>query len=150
MAHKLGAAYHVPHGLANAALISHVIAYNANDAPFKMAAFSQYHSPSAKHAYAELADFLGFSKLGDSDEQKVIRLIEKVEELKAVLDIPPTIREIVGAAKEGEYLASLDQLAENAFDDQCTVRCCAPAALHRSHSPGLLRAPTRATRSSWT
>jgi acetaldehyde dehydrogenase/alcohol dehydrogenase len=120
LAHKLGAAYHGPHGLANAALISHVIAYNATDAPFKMATFSQYHSPSAKHAYAELSDFLGFGKDGDNDEQKVIRLIEQVEALKAKLDIPPTIREIVGAAKEAEFIDSLDQLAENAFDDQCT------------------------------
>jgi acetaldehyde dehydrogenase / alcohol dehydrogenase len=120
LAHKLGAAYHVPHGLANAAMISHVIAYNATDSPFKMATFSQYHSPSAKHAYAELSDFLGFSKPGDDEARKVIRLIEAVEALKATLDIPPTIREIVGATRESEYLASLDQLAENAFDDQCT------------------------------
>lgn len=119
-AHKLGAAFHVPHGLANAALISHVIAYNACDAPFKQATFSQYHAPHAKAAYAELAESLGFAHTGEDEERKVIRLIEAVEALKCELDIPATVREIVGADKEGAYLAALDSLAENAFDDQCT------------------------------
>ncbi len=69
----------MPHGLANAALISHVIAYNATDAPFKQATFSQYHFPNVKAAYADLADFLGFSQAGDDEERKVIRLIEAIE-----------------------------------------------------------------------
>ena len=120
LAHKLGAAFHVPHGLANAVLISHVVAYNATDAPFKQGTFSQYQYPHAKAAYAELADFLGFSKAGDSEEQKVVRLVEKIEELKAALDIPPTIAEVVGASREKDYMESLDALAESAFDDQCT------------------------------
>lgn len=119
-AHKLGSNFHVPHGLANAALISHVIAYNATDAPFKMATFSQYHFPNVKEAYADLAEFLGFAKEGDSVDTKVIRLIEAVEALKKEVDIPPTIREIVGADKEAAYMAALDKLAEDAFDDQCT------------------------------
>ena len=119
-AHKLGAAFHVPHGLANAVLISHVVAYNATDAPFKQGTISQYQYPHAKAAYAELAETLGFSQKGDTEERKVIRLIEAIEELKAQLDIPATIKEIVGADKEGAYLAALDTLAENAFDDQCT------------------------------
>ncbi len=119
-AHKLGAAFHVPHGLANAALISHVVAYNATDAPFKQATFSQYHFPSVVAAYADLSDFLGLSKPGDDDQKKVIRLIEAIEALKKELDIPATIKEIVGADKEAAYLAALDTLAENAFDDQCT------------------------------
>ena len=79
LAHKLGAAFHVPHGLANAAMISHVIAYNATDSPFKMATFSQYHAPSALHAYAELSEFLGFGQKTDTDERKVIKLIEAIE-----------------------------------------------------------------------
>ena len=79
LAHKLGAAFHVPHGLANAAMISHVIAYNATDAPFKMATFSQYHAPSALHSYAELSEFLGFAKTTDTEEYKVIKLIEAIE-----------------------------------------------------------------------
>jgi acetaldehyde dehydrogenase/alcohol dehydrogenase len=78
-AHKLGAAFHVPHGLANAALISHVIAYNATDAPFKMATFSQYHAPNVLAAYADLAVFLGFADKKDSTEHATIRLIEEVE-----------------------------------------------------------------------
>jgi acetaldehyde dehydrogenase/alcohol dehydrogenase len=119
-AHKLGAAFHVPHGLANAALISHVVAYNATDAPFKMATFSQYHFPNVKEAYADLADFLGFSKPGDGVEQKVIRLIEAIEQLKKDVDIPATIKEIVGADKEAAFMAAADKLAEDAFDDQCT------------------------------
>ena len=120
MAHKLGSNFHVPHGLANALLISHVIAYNATDSPFKQATFSQYTHPHAKQQYAELADFLGFSQAGDSEERKVIRLISAVEQLKAALDIPATIQEAVGASHAEEYAKKLDYLAEQAFDDQCT------------------------------
>ncbi|EFN53515.1 hypothetical protein CHLNCDRAFT_58567 [Chlorella variabilis] len=118
LAHKLGSAFHVPHGLANAALISHVIRYNATDRPLKMAAFPQYQFPQAKGHYAELSDMLGLG--GGSPDEKVIKLIEAVEELKRQCDIPPTIRDILGADKEGEYMAALDEMAENAFDDQCT------------------------------
>lgn len=118
MAHKLGATYHVPHGLANAALISHVIRFNSSDMPFKQAAFPQYQYPQAKERYAEVADMLGLG--GKTLDEKVINLIEAIEELKAEVDIPPTIKEIIGAEREAEYLASLDRLAEDAFDDQCT------------------------------
>ena len=120
MAHKLGAAFHVPHGIANAALISHVIAYNATDCPFKMATFSQYLHPSALAQYADLARFLGFCTPAEGDEEAVLRLIEEVEALKTALDIPATLKEIVGATHEAEFLKALDELAENAFDDQCT------------------------------
>jgi len=120
MAHKLGASFGVPHGLANALLISHVIAYNATDAPFKQATFSQYQYPHAKTAYAELSRFLGFSHKEDSEDIAVLHLIEAVERLKAELDIPSTIKEAVGAQREAEYMAHLDQLADDAFDDQCT------------------------------
>jgi len=118
MAHKIGSAYHVPHGLANAALISHVIRFNATDMPFKQAAFPQYQFPQAKERYAEIADILNLG--GSTQDEKVIKLIEAVEELKLKVDIQPTLKDIIGAAKEQEYLASLDALAESAFDDQCT------------------------------
>ena len=81
-----GAEFHVPHGLANAALISHVIRYNATDRPFKQAAFPQYAYPKSKRRYAELADALGLG--GATQEEKVIRLIEAVEDLKAKCDVP--------------------------------------------------------------
>lgn len=120
MAHKLGAAFHVPHGLANAVLISHVVAYNATDSPFKQATFSQYQFPRAIEAYAELSEFLGFASPGMSESQKVIAFIEAIENLKKELDIPDTIAEAVGKEREAEYFAKLDELAEQAFDDQCT------------------------------
>ncbi|PNW71110.1 hypothetical protein CHLRE_17g746997v5 [Chlamydomonas reinhardtii] len=119
MAHKLGAAYHVPHGLANAALISHVIRYNATDMPAKQAAFPQYEYPTAKQDYADLANMLGLG--GNTVDEKVIKLIEAVEELKAKVDIPPTIKEIFNDPKvDADFLANVDALAEDAFDDQCT------------------------------
>lgn len=118
MAHKLGAAFHVPHGLANAALISHVIRYNATDMPYKQAAFPQYQFPQAKERYAEIADILCLG--GNTQDEKVIKLIEAVEALKKQVDIPATLQEVLGAEKEGEYMASLNTLSEAAFDDQCT------------------------------
>ncbi|GIL64204.1 hypothetical protein Vafri_18176 [Volvox africanus] len=119
MAHKLGAAFHVPHGLANAALISHVIRYNATDMPAKQAAFPQYQYPNAKHHYAELATMLSLG--GSTDDEKVIKLIEAIENLKKVCDIPPTIKDVFNDPAKGEdYLQRLDALAEDAFDDQCT------------------------------
>jgi acetaldehyde dehydrogenase/alcohol dehydrogenase len=118
MAHKLGGTFHVPHGLANAALITHVIRYNATDAPYRQATFSQYTSPDSLTRYAELADSLGLG--GETREQKVIKLIEAVEDLKAQLDVPPTIKEIVGAEKEDLYMGSTLEMAYQAFDDQCT------------------------------
>ncbi len=99
-----GAAFHVPHGLANAALISHVIRYNATDAPAKQAAFPQYQYPKAKQQYAELASMLGLG--GATDDDKVVALIEAVEELKRQCDVPPTIREILNSAEaEEQFLA---------------------------------------------
>eukprot|EP00798_Chlamydomonas_sp_ICE-L_P015525 gene15525-21614_t len=118
MAHKLGAKFHIPHGLANAALIQHVIRFNATDAPFKMAAFPQYKYPQAKAQYAELADLLGLG--GKSNAQKSMLLIEAIEDLKAAVDIPPTLRDIITPEREEEYFAALEELAEEAFDDQCT------------------------------
>lgn len=107
LAHKLGAKFHVAHGLANAAIISHVVRYNATDAPFKQAAFPQYQYPNAKADYAELASMLGLG--GTTDDEKVIKLIEAIEELKRKCDVPPTIKEILGSEDVGrQYMAALD------------------------------------------
>lgn len=133
MAHKLGSSFHIPHGVANALLISHVIRYNATDAPFKQAIFPQYAFPAAKsrcvevcfyhhstpsRRYAELADALNLTAFDASEDDKVIALIEAVEALKAKLDIPPTIRDVLGAGREQEFMSHLDAVAEAAFDDQ--------------------------------
>jgi acetaldehyde dehydrogenase/alcohol dehydrogenase len=116
MAHKLGAAFHLPHGIANALLISNVIRYNANDNPTKQAAFSQYDRPKAKCRYAEVADYLGLG--GSTSDEKVANLIAWVDGLKKELEIPASIRE--AGVNEAEFQAALDTLAVDAFDDQCT------------------------------
>jgi acetaldehyde dehydrogenase / alcohol dehydrogenase len=116
MAHKIGAAFHLPHGLANALLISNVIRYNANDNPTKQAAFSQYDRPKAKCRYAEVAQFLGLG--GNTNDEKVQNLIAWVEELKKDLEIPTSIKD--AGVKEAEFLARLDAVSVDAFDDQCT------------------------------
>ncbi|MFS8780110.1 bifunctional acetaldehyde-CoA/alcohol dehydrogenase [Synechococcus sp. W55.1] len=119
LAHKLGSTFHLPHGLANALMITHVIRYNATDAPFKQAIFPQYRYPNAKHRYAEIADYLQLGGAESSDDEKVMRLIEAIEELKRKLGIPATIREALGE-KEREFYDRLEAMAEQAFDDQCT------------------------------
>jgi len=116
MAHKLGAEFHIPHGLANALLISNVIRFNATDTPTKQAAFSQYSRPQALCRYAAIADHLKLS--GTSDKDSVAKLIDWVEEMKQQLDIPASIRE--AGVSEAEFLSKIDNLAEEAFDDQCT------------------------------
>jgi acetaldehyde dehydrogenase/alcohol dehydrogenase len=116
LAHKLGAAFHLPHGLANALLIANVIRYNANDNPVKQAAFSQYDRPKAKCRYAEIAAYLG---LGAEDKDASVRnLLGWIEGLKHDLEIPGSIRE--AGVPEAEFLAKVDAIAEEAFDDQCT------------------------------
>ena len=116
MAHKLGAAFHLPHGIANALLISNVIRYNANDNPTKQAAFSQYDRPKAKCRYAEVADYLGLG--GKTNDEKVENLIAWVDGLKRNLEIPASIK--AAGVDETQFLAKLDALAVDAFDDQCT------------------------------
>ena len=116
MAHKLGAAFHVPHGLANALLITEVIRFNATRKPTKQGTFSQYKCPDAVERYASLASFLQLG--GKTEDEKVEKLIEAVEKLKARLEIPKSIQE--AGVPEKEFLARLDNLAEMAFDDQCT------------------------------
>jgi acetaldehyde dehydrogenase/alcohol dehydrogenase len=116
MAHKLGAAFHVPHGLANALLINSVIRYNSTDVPFKQTSFPQYTYPSAKARYARIADHLALG--GRTPDEKVELLIAAINRLKKEVGLPRSIRE-AGVA-EKEFHAQLDTLAANAFDDQCT------------------------------
>jgi acetaldehyde dehydrogenase/alcohol dehydrogenase len=116
MAHKIGAAFHLPHGLANALLISNVIRYNANDNPTKQAAFSQYDRPKARCRYAEVADHLGLG--GTTKDEKVANLIKWVDELKKELDIPSSIQ--AAGVDEADFLAKLKDVSIDAFDDQCT------------------------------
>ncbi len=116
MAHKLGAMFHVPHGLANALLISHVIKYNATDNPRKQAAFPQYKYPQAKFRYARIADYLGLG--GKTPEEKVDNLVKAVEKLKKELNIPLSLKEY--GISEKEFNEKLDEMSELAFDDQCT------------------------------
>ena len=118
MAHKLGSEFHIPHGLANAMLISNVIRYNANDNPTKQTAFSQYDRPQARRRYAEIADHLGLSAPGDRTAQKIEKLLAWLDELKTELGIPTSIRE--AGVQEADFLAKVDKLSEDAFDDQCT------------------------------
>ena len=118
MAHQLGGGFHIPHGLANALMISHVIRYNATDAPFKQATFSQYKYPEANARYARIAEFLGLS--GITEVEKVNALIAAVEDLKRQLDIPASIRDAM-AGSEDDFFTKLDLVADQAFDDQCTI-----------------------------
>ena len=116
MAHKLGAFHHLPHGLANALMIDEVIRFNSSETPTKMGTFSQYDHPHTKARYAEVADYLGLG--GKNDDQKVNNLIKAIDELKAKVGMKPTIRDYV--ADEADFLARLDDMVEQAFDDQCT------------------------------
>ena len=118
MAHKLGSQFHIPHGLANALLICNVIRYNANDNPTKQTAFSQYDRPQARRRYAEIADHLGLSAPGDRTAAKIEKLLAWLESVKAELGIPKSIRE--AGVQEADFLAHVDKLSEDAFDDQCT------------------------------
>jgi acetaldehyde dehydrogenase/alcohol dehydrogenase len=116
MAHKLGSRFHIAHGLANALMISHVIRYNSTDAPFKQAIFPQYKYPNAKFRYAQIADYLKLG--GNSAEEKVARLIDAVDTLKRQLDIPAAIKEVF--PNQSVFYDAVEELAEQAFDDQCT------------------------------
>ena len=116
MAHKLGGFHHLPHGIANALLINEVIRFNCAEAPTKMGTFSQYGHPHAQRRYAEIAEALGFD--GNTDEEKVENLIAKIEELKEKIGIKKTIKEY--GIDEQDFLNRLDEMTEQAFDDQCT------------------------------
>jgi acetaldehyde dehydrogenase / alcohol dehydrogenase len=116
MAHKLGAEFHVSHGLSNALLINEVIRFNATNAPRKQAIFPQYKYPDAIQRYARMADYLGLQ--GNTPEEKVEALIGAINKLKTAIGIPATIKE--AGVPEKAFYQNLDQMAELAFDDQCT------------------------------
>ncbi len=116
MAHKLGAFHHLPHGVANALMIEEVIRFNSAEAPVKMGTFSQYDHPHTLARYAEIADYLGIK--GATDEEKLEGLIAKINALKAKVGIKETIKDY--GIDEEKFLASLDEMTEQAFDDQCT------------------------------
>ena len=116
MAHKLGAFHHIPHGIANALMLDEVIRFNSAEVPAKMGTFPQYAYPHTLARYAEVADYLGIK--GETDKEKVEGLIKAIDELKARVGIKPTIRDYV--PDEADFLARLDAMVEQAFDDQCT------------------------------
>ena len=116
MAHKLGAFHHIPHGIANALLISMVVEYNAAECPRKMGTFSQYKYPHTLHRYVECANFCGVTGKDDADTLK--KFIAKIEDLKNKVGIKKTIADY--GVSEADFLATLDEMVENAFDDQCT------------------------------
>lgn len=117
LAHKLGAHFHVPHGMANALMLPWVIRYNAVDAPYKMGTFPQYKAPKAKERYAELADMLGLS--GKTLDDKVESYAKMCEKLRKQVDMPSLIKEFPGMIEE-KFLAELDAMTNEAFNDQCT------------------------------
>ncbi len=116
MAHKLGAYHHLPHGVANALMICHVLRYNAAEVPAKMGTFPQYDHPHTLARYAECARFCGVC--GKDDEETLDLFIDKIEELKAKVGIKKSIAEY-GISEEA-FMSTLDQMVEDAFDDQCT------------------------------
>jgi acetaldehyde dehydrogenase/alcohol dehydrogenase len=119
MAHKLGARWHLPHGLANALLLVEVMKFNASPTPEKMGTFPQYAYPDCLARYAKIARYIGCT--GDTEEALFKALLEKIEGLKEQLHLPKTIREAIGdKGTEEEFINSLDKLAMDAFDDQCT------------------------------
>ncbi len=116
MAHKLGAFHHIPHGVANALMMNEVLMFNAKEAPTKMGTFSQYDHPHTLRRYAEVAETLGIG--GKDDDEKLQNLLERISALKTEIGIMPTIRDYV--PDEEVFLKTLDEMSEQAFDDQCT------------------------------
>ncbi len=121
LAHKLGAFHHVPHGVANALILNEVMKFNIDEAPTKMGTFSQYSYPHALERYAEVGRFVGIQ--GKDDMEIFEGLLKKIDELKAAVGIPATIKEwfeMTGCSTEEKFLAELDNMSLQAFDDQCT------------------------------
>ncbi len=116
MAHKLGAYHHLPHGVANALMICEVLRFNAEEVPAKMGTFPQYQYPHTLARYAECAHFCGVC--GRDDKETLELFIAKIEELKTAIGIKKSIREY--GIDEKAFLENLDQMVEDAFDDQCT------------------------------
>ena len=119
MAHKLGSYWHIPHGMANSLMLEEVIRFNSAEKPTKMGTFPQYAYPQCRARYADVAKFVGLK--GKNDEELVEALIKKLNELQDAVGQPKTIKEAIGdKATEEEFLARLDAMTEDAFDDQCT------------------------------
>ena len=116
MAHKLGAFHHLPHGVANALILTEVMRYNAAEVPTKMGTFSQYQYPHALQRYAELGRFAGCT--GNTDEEVFENFIAKLEDLKEKIGIKKTIKDY--GIDEKYFLDTLDDMCEQAFNDQCT------------------------------
>ena len=116
MAHKLGAFHHIAHGVANALMLEQVIRFNSSEVPTKMGTFPQYDHPHTLERYAEVARFLGFG--GKDDAESVENLIDGINDLKKKVGIKETIADY-GVTEEA-FLATLDEMTEQAFDDQCT------------------------------
>ena len=116
MAHKLGAYHHIPHGVANALLINYVLQFNANEKPPKMGTFPQYEYPHTLERYAEAARACGVK--GEDDRKVLEAFLEKLTELKHAVGIKDSIRDY--GIREEDFLATLDEMTEHAFDDQCT------------------------------
>ena len=116
MAHKLGAFHHLPHGVANALMIDEVLRFNAAEVPAKMGTFPQYGYPHTLARYAEVADYLGIK--GKNDSEKLKNLIKALDELKEKVGIRKTIKDY--GIDEEKFLSTLDEMVEQAFDDQCT------------------------------
>ena len=116
MAHKLGAYHHIPHGIANALMIDLVLRFNAAEVPAKMGTFPQYDHPHTLRRYAEVAEALGFG--GSNDQESLDNLIREIDALKEKIGIKKTIREY--GVDEQYFLEKLDEMSEQAFDDQCT------------------------------
>ena len=116
MAHKLGAFHHLPHGVANALMIEEVLRFNASEAPAKMGTFSQYDHPHTLARYAEIADYLGLG--GKNNNEKLENLIKAINDLKVQVGIKETIKDY--GIDEKDFLDRLDDMVEQAFDDQCT------------------------------
>ena len=116
LAHKLGAYHHIPHGIANALVIDEVLRFNSVDVPTKMGTFPQYDHPKTLRRYAEIAESLGIK--GKNDEESLENLINKIDELKEKIGIKKTIKDY--GVSEEDFLASIDKMSEDAFDDQCT------------------------------
>ena len=116
MAHKLGAFHHIPHGIANALMINYVLRFNSAEVPTKMGTFPQYDHPHTLRRYAEVAEALGFG--GANDEESLNNLIKAIDELKEKIGIKKTIKDY--GVDEKDFLDRLDEMSEQAFDDQCT------------------------------
>ena len=116
MAHKLGAFHHIPHGIANALMIEEVLRFNAEEVPTKMGTFPQYDHPHTLRRYAEVTEALNLG--GNTDEEKLENLIKAINELKEKIGIKKTIKDY--DIDEEKFLATLDEMTEQAFDDQCT------------------------------